>query len=1531
MVFQCGKYISTEKFSTFWNNCIKSGILDLLKYINVQQINFNTDMKYFNQVNVACIAVVFLLMISSVVSTNAQVVINEFSAANYNNYLCSNNDYEDWIELYNAGAAPVNLAGYYLSDRVANPTKWKIPVGFSIPAKGRLVIIASGLDNTIGGFLHTNFKITQTDAKEAVVLASPSGTVIDFNEIDVPNQKNHAYARMPDGGNWTITKTPTPGAANNSTTLKYAKTPDFDIKAGYYPTAQLVTLETAEPNSTIRYTLDGTEPTSSSTAFVSPININTTKILKAKTFSSDPAILPSHTEMNTYFIGPGSKHTMKIVSISGDQINTLLGGNSGINPEGTFELFDENGQFLDECTGEFNKHGNDSWAYAQRGIDYVARDQFGNDAEIKNQLFPNSKRNKFQRVILKAAANDNYPSANGAHVRDAYVHELAQRAGMDLDVRSVEFCVLYVNGNYWGIYDMREKVDDSDYTDYYYNLDGDEIDFIKTWGGTWAEYGTTANWNTLRTYILANDMTDPVKFQYVADRLNLLSLADYFIINIHTVCKDWLNWNTSWWSGMDASGNKQKWRYTLWDMDATFGHYINYTNIPNVNANADPCDVDKLPPNSDPQSHTDVLAKLFLNKSFHDMYINRYADLNNTYLSCSYMSNLLDEMTGKLAPEMPRQIARWGGNITTWQNNVKFIKDFINSRCVEIEGGLVDCYQLQGPYNLTVIVKPDGSPNNVLVNTLIPGQYPYVGKYYGGTDLNFSAKPGTGWLFDKWESSSIPINPGTQAIDIISQIKKPDTLYAYFVLECPMTIDLQPKGQNFIDCKTTKIPLEVMTSNGSNDYSFTWFDENKTIIADSTKSIIYVSKPGWYYSEVKDNVWDCTRRDSFLVLDKIIYPNVDLQVSAELTCVNNKVDLLTAGTDTGPIFIYNWTGVCLNSPSNSTSNSACKPGKYFLEVTDNSNGCASIDSILVIENIKKPDDVNLVSSSNFIPCDGSGVVLSVSGNGPNGTYTQVWSTKTGNLQGTLTDNSVTATTQSWYYLTITDPLNGCIHIDSVLLKNNDAFISSIDFTLKNPNCAVADNGQIDVIAIGTGTPFTYSLNTGTPTASSSFANLASGSYQIVIENIDKCMFDTTIVLDVVEDLPLEPGLKITGASCDVANNAKIEVTSQTGGVSPYTYSFNQGAYSTQTIFNNLTPGTVNIAIKDDEGCTANYDVTVSISEDLPNKFSELVKNPGCIAASNGSIEIQNISGGQAPYLLNFNNTSFGSSSLISGLAAGNVDVSIKDALGCIFDTTIYVAVVDDLPSIFTTNKTEPACQDGTNGEIEILNISGGQGPYLISLNGSAASSNNVFGDLKIGQQFLVITDANGCEYSTNISLNAGNPLTVDLGADLVVDNGTDIQVTANINGSNIGSIEWTPLICEGCTNAFVTILSDTIFNVLVTDEGGCVAKDQLFVKVKDNADAFTPNVFSPNGDGINDTWRIYSSNPQARVKQLSIYDRWGGMVFTTSGFHPSDNESAWDGTVNGKKCGQGVYVFMAEIELRPGKTIQLKGEILISR
>ena len=122
-------------------------------------------------------------------------------------------------------------------------------------------------------------------------------------------------------------------------------------------------------------------------------------------------------------------------------------------------------------------------------------------------------------------------------------------------------------------------------------------------------------------------------------------------------------------------------------MDATFGHYINYTNVPNTGPTADPCDIESLPNNSDPQSHIDVLMKLFDTPEFHDLYINRYADLNNTALSCSAMITVLDELIARIEPEMPRQITRWGGTMAAWQAEVQELRDFILSRCVEIGSG----------------------------------------------------------------------------------------------------------------------------------------------------------------------------------------------------------------------------------------------------------------------------------------------------------------------------------------------------------------------------------------------------------------------------------------------------------------------------------------------------------------------------------------------------------------------------------------------------------------------------------------------------------------------------------------------------------------------------------------------------------------------------------------------------------------------------------------------------------------------------
>lgn len=720
------------------------------------------------------IFVLSMLMLG--LSSQSQVVVNEYSASNVSTITDNNGEYNDWIELYNAGAASVDLTGYYLSDNAVNPTKWQFPSG-TIAASGYLVIWCSGLNTVAGGNYHSNFRLTQMKPEE-VIFSDPSAITIDVLNMD-PTQKDHSRGRTTDGaGTWSLFTTPTPGAANTNDFQSYAATPTMSQGAGFYG-ATSISLSTTEPSSEIRYTIDGFEPTGASTLYASAINVSATTVIRARTFSTDPNMPPSFIETNSYFINVN--HTVPVVSIAGDGVQVLLDGTQS-KPIGSFEFFGRDKVLKTEATGEFNEHGNDSWAYAQRGLDYITRDQYGYNDKLKYKIFTTKNRNKFQRVILKAAANDNYPFApgNGAHIRDSYVNHLSQLAKLKLDERSWEPCILYVNGQYWGVYDIREKADDHDFTRNYYNQDRYNLQYLKTWGGTWSEYGgpqAQTDWNTLRTFITTNDMAVPANYTQVNSEFNIGSLVDYIILNSYVVCQDWLNWNTAWWRGMSPAGSKKEWRYVLWDMDATFGHYINYTGIPDPSANANPCDPEALP---DPggQGHIEILNALLANDEFRQYYISRFIDLNNTSFKCSNMQALLDSMISIIDPEMQGQITRWGGDYATWQANVQIMKTFIDDRCTAITQGLKDCYDLDGPYDITVDVDPPGS-GTVKLNSLDLNNFQWSGSYFGGIDIILKAKPKTGYVFDKWELSNT-VNPGDTAMIVTLDLTSNDNIIAHF-------------------------------------------------------------------------------------------------------------------------------------------------------------------------------------------------------------------------------------------------------------------------------------------------------------------------------------------------------------------------------------------------------------------------------------------------------------------------------------------------------------------------------------------------------------------------------------------------------------------------------------------------------------------------------------------------------------------------------------------------------------------------------
>ncbi len=759
----------------------------------------------------------YLFLIACFFASNSfsQVVINEFSAANYDEDDFQpgfGSDYTDWVELYNTGASAVNLAGYHLSDDITEPTKWTFPAGTSIAAGGHLLILADGGNGFSNGYYRTNFKLTQTKGTEYVVFADATGTIIESVQLNYPNKKNDSRGRTTDGATtWGVFDDPTPDASNTNSDDRYALKPVFDIPAGFYTVGATLTvqLSTTEPNSSIRYTLDGSNPNSSSTLYTLPISLMNTTVIRAKTYSTDPNIASSHTETNTYFVN--ESHSLKVISIAGgSSINTLLNGTQN-EPEGTLELFETDGTFLTEATGEFNKHGNDSWAYPQRGVDFISRDQFGNNYALLNKIFDNKNRDEFQKVILKCGASDNYPfegQANsnyfgefgGAHIRDAYVQEMSQLGDLRLDERSVEFAAMYVNGDYWGLYDIREKVDDHDFTKHYYDQDRNNLQYIKTWGGTQVEYGgpqAMTDWDNLVDFITLNDMTIQTNYDYVDSVFNTGSLIDYFILNGFIVNSDWLNWNTSWWRGLNPSGDKKKWRYSLWDMDATFNHYTNFSSTSNQSANSDPCDPASLP-NLGGQGHVPIWNALKENDEFFADYANRYAELSSTVFSCDSMHNLLDNMVGEIIGEMPAHINIWGGTMAEWQENVDSLHAFIDTRCANIITGLVNCdTALNGPYQLTILVDPPGA-GNVQLSSVTPTNYPFTSTYFGGVDISLSADPNQCWEFDYWTIENDTLFPNVNTANVTFDMQSDDTVTLYLKPTNCIYINVQPPGAGIV-------------------------------------------------------------------------------------------------------------------------------------------------------------------------------------------------------------------------------------------------------------------------------------------------------------------------------------------------------------------------------------------------------------------------------------------------------------------------------------------------------------------------------------------------------------------------------------------------------------------------------------------------------------------------------------------------------------------------------------------------------------
>ncbi len=271
--------------------------------------------------------------------------------------------------------------------------------------------------------------------------------------------------------------------------------------------------------------------------------------------------------------------------------------------------------------------------------------------------------------------------------------------------------------------------------------------------------------------------------------------------------------------------------------------------------------------------------------------------------------------------------------------------------------------------------------------------------------------------------------------------------------------------------------------------------------------------------------------------------------------------------------------------------------------------------------------------------------------------------------------------------------------------------------------------------------------------------------------------------------------------------------------------------------------------------------------------------------------------------------------------------------GCSSSDTVTVTAQITQPQ--PTVQIKPlTCNQTRNGAIFVTNVANGRAPYEYSLNGGAFTPKNEFISLAPGIYTLRVRDQNGCDTTLRLELAQPEPLVVELQANkstIVQGDSVRLRLLLSKPESAITSVVWTP-DSIGCANCFAATdrpMEQMVYTVRVTDENNCVATDQLIVFVQQIRRVFIPTAFSPNGDGVNDTFYISAAPEVQLVKSFRIANRWGTLVYSRENFLPNDPTLGWDGLFNGQRIPTGVYAYVAELELVSGETIIVAGDVTL--
>ena len=453
--------------------------------------------------------------------------------------------------------------------------------------------------------------------------------------------------------------------------------------------------------------------------------------------------------------------------------------------------------------------------------------------------------------------------------------------------------------------------------------------------------------------------------------------------------------------------------------------------------------------------------------------------------------------------------------------------------------------------------------------------------------------------------------------------------------------------------------------------------------------------------------------------------------------------------------------------------------------------------------------------------------------------------------------------------------------------------------------------------------------------------LDTGQTVVVLANQFGC--DSTVVTLTSLLPPDNCGIQasLTGSTIPCGSTLGTLTLTATLGLPPFNYAWSGASSGTgslaaantpQTI-SSLPPGTYSVTITSANGLSTTLGaqifqltspvVSLSAASDY-NGFAI-----SCFGESDGSAQATS-NGGQAPYQFLWSNGA--SSQISSGLTAGNYQVTVTDANNCTATGSISLNEPPPFEIAFTVNDLD--CF-GQNAGAIFVDREGGVGPYQFSLAGGAFQSSNAFTGLPAGVFEVSALDANGCEASEIIGIQAPVPLDVELGDDHFIKFGETATLTAIVNlpYDSLAKISWTGLDsveCPNCLTQPVAPLFTTTYSVNITAENGCTDKDAVTVFVDRRKQIYVPNAFSPNGDGLNDVFMIFAKpNVVVNIRSFLVFSRWGETVFEYYNFQPNDPAYGWDGNHRGERMNPALFVWFAEVEFVDGVVVVYEGGVTL--